>query len=269
MPERLTAHGIDRVDDYAWLRDPNWRAVMQDPSVLAPQIRAYIEAENSYAEAILAPLAGLRAKLIEELKGRIDPADSGVRCALRCLFLLEVRARRRAISARARAERRAGRRNLLDLALALGRQVLLFGEYRHKFPTIGCSPISPTKPVPKVSSLRSLIRQRRPPEAIADVADVAWRGQHDALCNSTRASRASSTGTAPGPTRTTARSRRRSWRRGRSASRAPSCFVLITGSPTVEGFDRRQPNRAGPDRPARAELALSVDDCDQLVISTN
>src|SRR5262249_51801601 len=77
-PERLTAHGIERIDDYAWLRDPNWRAVMENPSVLAPEIRAYIEAENAYADAILAPLADLRAKLVSEMKGRIDPADSGV-----------------------------------------------------------------------------------------------------------------------------------------------------------------------------------------------
>src|SRR4029079_18744684 len=33
-PVRLTAHGVERVDDYGWLRDPNWREVMQDPSRL-------------------------------------------------------------------------------------------------------------------------------------------------------------------------------------------------------------------------------------------
>src|SRR5262249_27163750 len=77
-PLRLTAHGIARVADYAGLRDPSWRGVMQDPSVLDPEIRAYVEAENAYADAILAGLSGLRSKLIEEMKGRIDPADSGV-----------------------------------------------------------------------------------------------------------------------------------------------------------------------------------------------
>jgi oligopeptidase B len=77
-PVRLTVHGIERVDDYAWLRDPNWREVMQDPSRLAPEIRAYLDAENSYSEAALAPLSGLRRKLIEEMKGRIDPEESGV-----------------------------------------------------------------------------------------------------------------------------------------------------------------------------------------------
>ena len=68
-PVRLTTHGIERVDDYAWLRDPSWRDVMQDPSRLAPAIRAHLDAENSYAEAALAPLSGLRVKLVEEMKG--------------------------------------------------------------------------------------------------------------------------------------------------------------------------------------------------------
>jgi oligopeptidase B len=77
-PVRLTAHGIERVDDYAWLRDSNWRQVIQDPSRLAPDIRAHLDAENSYAEAVLAPLSGLRVKLVEEMKGRIEPDDSGV-----------------------------------------------------------------------------------------------------------------------------------------------------------------------------------------------
>jgi oligopeptidase B len=77
-PVRLQAHGIVRVDDYAWLRAKNWREVVQDPSRLAPAIRAYLDAENKYANAVQAPLAGLRAKLAAEMKARIPPQDSGV-----------------------------------------------------------------------------------------------------------------------------------------------------------------------------------------------
>ncbi len=77
-PVRLTTHGVPRIDDYAWLRDPNWRDVLQDPSRLDSEIRAYIDAENKYADAILAPLAKLQVKLIEEMKGRIEQFDSGV-----------------------------------------------------------------------------------------------------------------------------------------------------------------------------------------------
>ncbi len=71
-------HGIARTDDYAWLRADNWREVMRDPSVLAPDIRAYLEAENDYAEAAMADVEGLRLALFEEMRGRIKEDDSSV-----------------------------------------------------------------------------------------------------------------------------------------------------------------------------------------------
>ena len=45
-PHSFTAHGITISDDYAWLKDPNWQEVLRDPSVLDPDIRKYLEAEN-------------------------------------------------------------------------------------------------------------------------------------------------------------------------------------------------------------------------------
>jgi oligopeptidase B len=75
---RFTVHGIERVDDYAWLRDENWREVLKDPAKLAPDIRAHIDAENKYADAMMAPLAGLRARLVADMKGRIEQAQSDV-----------------------------------------------------------------------------------------------------------------------------------------------------------------------------------------------
>jgi oligopeptidase B len=77
-PQTSVHHGITRTDDYAWLRDSDWREVIKNPSTLEPDIRLYIEAENAYAEATLAPLEGLRATLNAELKGRIEQADSSV-----------------------------------------------------------------------------------------------------------------------------------------------------------------------------------------------
>ena len=77
-PVRLRNHGIVRVDNYAWLRDKNWREVVRDSSRLAPAIRAYLTAENRYADAVQAPLAGLRARLVAEMKGRLQPQDTGV-----------------------------------------------------------------------------------------------------------------------------------------------------------------------------------------------
>lgn len=62
-------------DPYAWLRDPNWQQVIRDPSVLDPEIRAYLEAENAYSDAALAPLADLRNSLKKEMRARIKEDD--------------------------------------------------------------------------------------------------------------------------------------------------------------------------------------------------
>jgi oligopeptidase B len=77
-PAPVTRHGITVADDYAWLKDPNWQKVLRDPSLLQPDIRAYLEAENRYAEEILAPTAALQKTLVAEMRGRIKEDDSGV-----------------------------------------------------------------------------------------------------------------------------------------------------------------------------------------------
>jgi oligopeptidase B len=66
------------VDDYAWLRAPNWQAVMRDPTVLDPDIRTYLEAENAYTAEIMAGTVELQDRLFGEMKGRIKEDDSSV-----------------------------------------------------------------------------------------------------------------------------------------------------------------------------------------------
>ncbi|MBJ3774481.1 S9 family peptidase [Acuticoccus mangrovi] len=77
-PYEITRHGVTLSDPYAWLRAENWREVMADPSVLAPDIAAYLHAENDYADAALAPLKPLREELVKELRGRIAEDDWSV-----------------------------------------------------------------------------------------------------------------------------------------------------------------------------------------------
>lgn len=74
-PMTNTHHGISRTDDYAWLRADNWREVMHDPSVLAPDIRQYLDAENDYAEAAMGDVEALRLRLVAEMRGRIKEDD--------------------------------------------------------------------------------------------------------------------------------------------------------------------------------------------------
>ena len=77
-PVAVTRHGHTRVDDYAWLRAENWQEVMRDPSALAPEIRAYLEAENAYFAAQMADTEDLQERLFQEMRGRIKEDDSTV-----------------------------------------------------------------------------------------------------------------------------------------------------------------------------------------------
>ena len=71
-PHSFTAHGVTIDDPYAWLKDPNY------PDVTDPDVLAYLAAENSYFEAVMAPHAALTDRLYAEMKGRIKEDDSSV-----------------------------------------------------------------------------------------------------------------------------------------------------------------------------------------------
>jgi oligopeptidase B len=64
-PHEMTTHGHTRTDNYFWLRE------REDPQVLA-----YLEAENSYLEAMTREMRPLQDKLLAEMKGRIKQDDS-------------------------------------------------------------------------------------------------------------------------------------------------------------------------------------------------
>jgi len=77
-PVTDTRHGISRSDDYAWLRADNWQAMFKDTSILDPEIRAHLEAENAYMNAAMADTKELQKVLFAEMKGRIKEDDSSV-----------------------------------------------------------------------------------------------------------------------------------------------------------------------------------------------
>jgi oligopeptidase B len=77
-PHSFTTHGITVVDDYAWLKDPDWQEVLRDPDILDPDIRTYLEAENGYTESLLGHTGTLQKTLVAEMRGRIKEDDSSV-----------------------------------------------------------------------------------------------------------------------------------------------------------------------------------------------
>jgi oligopeptidase B len=64
-PHALSIHGDERVDDWYWMRDRD------DPAVIA-----HLEAENAYAEALLAPSARLRDRIFTEIRSRVQETDT-------------------------------------------------------------------------------------------------------------------------------------------------------------------------------------------------
>jgi oligopeptidase B len=65
--EFTSVTGEKRLDPYYWLNERE-----------NPEVVAYLEAENRYATEMLAPVAGLEAQLLEEMKGRIKQDDNSV-----------------------------------------------------------------------------------------------------------------------------------------------------------------------------------------------
>ncbi len=66
-PRETTLHGVTLTDDYGWLRDKE-----------NPDVTAYLEAENAYAESVMAPLAGLRDELYNEMLSHVKQTDVSV-----------------------------------------------------------------------------------------------------------------------------------------------------------------------------------------------
>lgn len=67
IPHELSMHGDTRIDPYYWLNERE-----------NPEVIAYLEAENAYAEASLAHTKGLQEQLFKEMKGRIKEDDMNV-----------------------------------------------------------------------------------------------------------------------------------------------------------------------------------------------
>jgi oligopeptidase B len=65
--KETTLHGVTLTDDYAWMRDKE-----------NPDVTAYLEAENAYAETYMAPQAELREELYREMLSHIKQTDVSV-----------------------------------------------------------------------------------------------------------------------------------------------------------------------------------------------
>ena len=77
-PITKSCHGISWNDEYAWIHQENILEVLKDGSKLLPEVKKYLEDENSFTEKSLSDTKSLRKKLFREIKARIKLDDESL-----------------------------------------------------------------------------------------------------------------------------------------------------------------------------------------------
>ena len=173
-------HNVTLADDYAWLRDKE-----------NPEITAYLEAENAYAEAVMAPLAGLREELYNEMLSHIKQTDVSVpfRDGAWWYYSRTEEGLQYAIQCRKRGRSRgpdadAPEEVILDgNALAEGHAFFCHWRYRHHATMAAGWPTPPTPPASASTRCTSKIWKpaRRLPGEVERVGSVVWAADNRTL----------------------------------------------------------------------------------------
>jgi len=77
-PEIKSCHNISWEDNYSWIHQNNILEVLKDSSKLLPEVKKYLEEENSYTEFNLSDTKNIQKKLFDEIKGRIKLDDESL-----------------------------------------------------------------------------------------------------------------------------------------------------------------------------------------------
>ena len=76
--ELKTCHNIEWEDNYSWIHQKNILEVLRDKTKLDPEVRKYLNEENSYADHHLKDTKNLQKTLFDEIKGRIKLDDESL-----------------------------------------------------------------------------------------------------------------------------------------------------------------------------------------------
>ena len=76
--EIKTCHNISWEDDYSWIHQDDILEVLKDSKKLNPEVRKYLEEENSYTDFHLSDTKPIQKKLFDEIKGRIKLDDESL-----------------------------------------------------------------------------------------------------------------------------------------------------------------------------------------------
>ena len=76
--EIKTCHNINWEDNYSWIHQDDILEVLKDSKKLNPEVRKYLEEENSYTDFHLSDTKTIQKKLFDEIKGRIKLDDESL-----------------------------------------------------------------------------------------------------------------------------------------------------------------------------------------------
>ncbi|MDC0875932.1 S9 family peptidase [Candidatus Pelagibacter sp.] len=76
--EIKSCHNIEWEDNYSWIHQKNILEVLKDKSKLDPEVKKYLDEENSYADYHLTDTKNLQKDLFDEIKGRIKLDDESL-----------------------------------------------------------------------------------------------------------------------------------------------------------------------------------------------
>jgi len=71
-------HNVTWEDNYSWIHQKNILEVLKDTTKLDPEVKNYLDEENSYANYHLKDTENLQKKLFDEIKGRIKLDDESL-----------------------------------------------------------------------------------------------------------------------------------------------------------------------------------------------
>lgn len=76
IPKVIKQLSDERIDNYAWVRDKNWKELIQGKMNFAnPEVEAYLKAEVAYTENQMADTKDIQNKIYEEVLGRLNEND--------------------------------------------------------------------------------------------------------------------------------------------------------------------------------------------------
>ena len=63
QPEKKSCHGQKWIDEYSWIHQDNCLEILRDPRKLNPEVREYLEEENSYTKEKMKDTENIQKKI--------------------------------------------------------------------------------------------------------------------------------------------------------------------------------------------------------------